>query len=296
MMMYKYKLGFIGFGEAAYLISRGLISENLNNISAFDVNQNHQVFGKGIQDRANTLGISLKSSLKELIETSEIIISATSAKYAFSVAQEAFPYLKGNQLFVDINASSPMVKENIAELLRNSAKFMDVAVVESIPNFKHKVPLLVSGEGAEAFKAFGEQYNMNMTIINEIPGSASAIKMIRSVFMKGFTSLLIETLCASEKYDVTDYMMSSLENSITTKPLAETANLLINRTATHAERRVAEMEEVVKTLHNLNVDPLLSEATKAKLKMYVDIQLKNHFVEQEPKDYMEVIKKINESV
>jgi 3-hydroxyisobutyrate dehydrogenase-like beta-hydroxyacid dehydrogenase len=294
--MNKKRLGFIGLGEAANLISGGLISENFKNIIAFDVNQNHQDFGKGIQDRATGLGISLMSSLQELVENSDIVISATSAKYAFSVAQDALPYLKSNQLFVDINAASPMVKENIAELLQDSAIFVDVAVVESIPNFKHKVPLLISGEGSEAFKAFGEQYNMNMTFINEVPGSASAIKMIRSIFMKGFTSLLIETLCASEKYGVTNYIMNSLENSITTKPLAETANLLINRTATHAERRVAEMEEVVKTLHNLNVDSLLSEATKAKLKMYVDIHLKNHFIEQEPKEYMEVIKKINESV
>ncbi|GGB48247.1 6-phosphogluconate dehydrogenase [Lentibacillus populi] len=287
------KLGFIGFGEAAYQISSGLIHEESQEIIAFDVSQDHPKLGQLIRNRAEELGVTLMSSLKELVLNSHIVVSAASAKYALTVAKEALPYLNSKHLFVDINAASPMVKEEISTLISGVSNFVDVAVVESIPKFKHKVPLLISGKGSSYFSEFGNKVGMDITIIDDKPGSASAIKMIRSIFMKGFTMLLIETLSAGEKFGVNDLIVESIDHSIRDKPLKDTADLLITRTATHAERRVSEMEEVIKTLDKLNVNSLLSKATEEKLRLLVETDLKKHFINNTPENFKEVLQQID---
>jgi 3-hydroxyisobutyrate dehydrogenase-like beta-hydroxyacid dehydrogenase len=283
-------IGFIGFGEAAYLISKGLLRDGIKDIYAFDINSKDQKLGQVITARSQELGVELTDSLEELFNNSDIVICATSAKAAELIAKDASQYLKPHHIYVDINATSPMVKESIADVVAtSSASFVDAAVMESVPLKQHKVPIFISGSGAMSFQNLMSQYGMNLTYINETAGSASAIKMIRSVFMKGFTMLLLETLDASHQYGVTDLIMNSIHESITNKPLEETANMLLTRTSIHAERRVAEMNDVIKTLENLQVDSSLSQATKAKLQNLVDINLKEYFNNELPGHYVEVL-------
>ncbi|WP_153733142.1 NAD(P)-dependent oxidoreductase [Sporosarcina obsidiansis] len=289
----KKRIGFIGFGEAASQISEGLLAEGVAEICAYDANQDDQKFGPAIRGKANDLQVVLKDSLHNLALESDILISATSAKYAISVAKEIKPFLTENHLFVDLNAASPQVKKEINTIIAGLAKFVDVAVMESVPKFQHRVPLLASGEGAKEFAQFGSHNKMDITVIDEEPGSASAIKMIRSVFMKGFTMLLIETLSVSEQYAVTDEILESIDRSLRGNHIYETSNGLITRTAIHAERRVSEMKEVISTLEDRRVDVTMSEATKTKLEMLVRIGLKDHFLNQMPVDFQEVIKAIH---
>lgn len=288
------KLGFVGFGEASYYISSGLVTEGATQINVFDINVDHPSLGSMIKSRANEINANLMPTLGELIENSELIICATSAKYATSIAREAVPFLKDYHIYVDINATSPMAKEEISDILiPTNANFVDAAVVESIPNYKHKVPILVSGNGTDHFLKIGNNYGMNLTKINDQPGSASAIKMARSTFMKGLTMLLVETLAISSKFNVEDLIMDSLNESITKNPLQTTANTLLTRTAIHAERRVAEMDEVVKTLASMEVDSIMSEATKSKLNLLVEMEINQYFDYQTPQHYDAVVKAIN---
>lgn len=288
------KIGFIGFGEAAYHISSGLLEDGLEQIYTFDVNVDHPSFGSLIKKRVEELNIKLADTLESLIENTDVVICATSAKYAKSIAREAVQFLTKRQIYVDINATSPMVKEEIAQIIQERCQgFVDAAVVESIPNYKHKVPILVSGKGASRFIQLGKSFGMNLKEINDKPGSASAIKMARSTFMKGFTMLLLETLTISNKYKVDELIVESINESLTGKHLEITANNLLTRTAIHAERRVAEMEEVIKTLDRSNVDSLMSQATKAKLNHLVQLEINKYFNFEQPQHYADVVDAIN---
>ncbi|MDT8861836.1 DUF1932 domain-containing protein [Alkalihalobacillus sp. MEB130] len=287
------KVGFIGFGEAAYHISSGLLEDGVEQIYAFDVNVDHPSFGSIIKKRVEELKVDLATTLEDLIKHTDVVICATSAKFAKSIAKEAVPFLTDKQIYVDMNATSPMVKEEIADIIQDQCQFVDAAVVESIPNFKHKVPILVSGKGASGFIQLSKKIGMNVTVINDQPGSASAIKMARSTFMKGFTALLLETLSISNKYNVDELIMESINESITSKPLKITANNLLTRTAIHAERRVAEMDEVIKTLDQSNVDSIMSQATKEKLMYLVHLEVNKYFDFEQPHHYAEVVDAIN---
>lgn len=80
------KMGFIGFGEAAYNIASGLKSDGYEIIAAYDkfwdVEPQCDLIGK----RAKEIGVNLFPSLKELVENSDIILSAVSADKAVPLA------------------------------------------------------------------------------------------------------------------------------------------------------------------------------------------------------------------
>src|SRR5699024_2934812 len=121
-----------------------------------------------------------------------------------------------------------MVKENVSSHITESgAQFVDGAVMGSIPIKKHQTPIFLSGSGSQAFQEFGHQYQMDLTYISEKPGAPSAIKMLRSIFMKGLTTLLWETLESSHQYGVTDQVMESLDESISGQSIKNLADTLL---------------------------------------------------------------------
>jgi len=286
-------IGFVGFGEASYHIAGGLKEEGAPAIRAYDVQAHGHPRSGMIQTRAGELGVALEPSLEALIRACDVIISANSAKAALPVAREAAGFLAREKLYVDLNAASPDVKRQIAEVL-GEVPFVDAAVVESVPAFRHRVPMLVSGSGAERFAEIARRVRMQVTPVGGEPGSASAIKMARSIFLKGFTMLLLETLSLSRQFGVEEDILQSIEKSITRASLKERANDLIARSAIHAGRRVAEMEEVLHTLRSAGLDGTMSEATRNKLQMLVDLELNRHFNFEAPEGYAPVIDAIRE--
>ncbi|MDF2531988.1 MAG: 6-phosphogluconate dehydrogenase [Clostridia bacterium] len=293
--MKKPILGFIGFGEAAYCICSGLRSESNPEINAFDVMANSETLGPTIQKRAQDASVTLCSTLKELLEKSDIVFCATSAKYALPIATEAAQNIRKGCMYADMNSASPMVKREIAQVIdKTGAFFVDAAVMELVPPHKHKVPIAASGTGAAQFTEYLNSYGMNVSYINDQAGSSSSMKMFRSIFMKGLTSLLLETLVASYKMGIDKEIIESINNTLSKSSVEKLANLLINRTSIGAERRVSEMGDVISTLTDMGLDATASKATKQKLQSLVDINLKEHFNNTVPEHYTQVLKAILE--
>lgn len=284
-------LGFIGFGEATYHISAGLVSEGLSSIRAYDVLVEDPIKGERICERARELGIVLEPTLEALCDRSDIIVCATSAKSALSIACVAKNFLQPRHLYVDMNAASAFVKQAIFDELRETeVRFTDAAVMDSVPGRGHKVPIHVSGNGARAFKQFADMYGMNVNYMDDEPGSASAVKMLRSIFMKGFSALLFETLAASEAMNATEAILASIEQTLQAKPLEEIVDGLLTRTVVHAERRVDEMSEVIHTLEQLGIDSTLSHAVREKLSHFVEAGSAGGYPGGAPQHYKDALK------
>ena len=160
------KLGFIGFGEAAFNIAKGLGDEGLKGIIAYDKFWNVAPQSELICERSEEANVELAPSLQAMIDKSEIILSAVSADMAVSLAKTSQPFLKENQLYVDLNATSPMTKEEIDSILSPGALFVDCAVMGPVPNYGHKVPVTVSGNGAKIFIEKMAPYGMNITLMD----------------------------------------------------------------------------------------------------------------------------------
>lgn len=282
------KLGFIGFGEAAFNIANGLKTQGLEGIAAYDKYWNIEPGAALIGERAAEAEVELLPSLEVLAKNSDIVMSAVSADMAVRLARSAQPFLRPDTLYADLNATSPMTKEEVDAIISPSALSVDCAVMGPVPNYKHKVPITVSGRGAGLFAEKLSPYGMNITLMEAPAGSASASKMFRSIFMKGFVMLILEMLVAANKYHVADEVLKSVEGTLTAGPLLKIINGLVGRGVIHSQRREHEMEEVLATLNALDVDGTMSQAAKDKLGWCTGLGLKAYFKGVPPADFHEI--------
>jgi 3-hydroxyisobutyrate dehydrogenase-like beta-hydroxyacid dehydrogenase len=140
-----------------------------------------------------------------------------------------------------------------------------VAILAPVNPARLDVPLLLSGAAAEdAAKLLARAGFRNIRVVGDEVGRASAIKMIRSVMVKGVEALTAEMMMAAQKAGVVDEVLASLDASEKPKPWAEKAAYNIERMVTHGARRAAEMEESAKTLEGLGIEPLMTTGTVAR--------------------------------
>lgn len=257
---------FIGFGEAGFNIAAGLKEEGLTDMGTFDVNAEAPDFAETFQKRVRESGVRVFSDLASACAEAEFIFSLNSAKAALSVAQGVFAFLKPGQVFVDMNSAAPTVKEAINALPRQSGVlFCDAGIMGTVPGNRHKVPMFLAGEGARAFADAFAGYSMKLTVLDAPAGGPSAIKMLKSVVMKGLPQLMFESFEGAMKYGVLDTLAASLASSLEGKSIQKLADTFIARTLIHAGRRSAEMRDVLETLNALHVDAAMVKATISKL-------------------------------
>ncbi len=282
------RIGFIGYGEASFNIAKGLTGEGIAHISAYDKFWNIAPQAELIQKRAQEAGASLATSLQELVESSDIIISSVSANLAVPLAKESAPYLRAGQIYVDLNSAGPDTKVAVNEIVSSKALFVDVAVMGTVPGNGHKVPMLASGDGAALFVEKMQPFGMNLTFLEGPAGKSSASKMFRSIFMKGFVTLLLETVIAGHEYGIEDDVLASIEETLTAGPLLPIINGMLTRGVIHSERREHEMDEVIATLKSLGLDSTMSVATKEKLRWCTNLKFKEYFKGIPPKNFHEI--------
>ena len=281
-------IGFVGFGEASYNIADGMREEGLTAIRAYDAAWQDTLTGGLIQERAGAAGVELLPSLADLIAAVDIVICSTSANAALPIAKQCAPLLRREQIYVDLNSAGPDTKVAIDKIISPHATFVDVAVMGTVPGNRHKVPMLAAGAGAAALADFFNDYGMKITALDGAAGKASASKMFRSIFMKGYVMLLLEAVTAGRKFGLEDDVLASIRDSITGGDFLTNANDLIARGVIHAERREHEMDEVIATLESLGVDHTMSTGTKEKLAWCVQHGFKEHFGGKPPADYHDI--------
>ena len=102
---------------------------------------------------------------------------------------------------------------------------------------------------------------MQFSVVSPDTGSAAAIKMIRSVMIKGIEALTLECFLAAARAGVLEEVTASLKNNYPTLDWTKIADYNLERMASHGERRAAEMEESASTLRELGLNPLMAEST-----------------------------------
>jgi 3-hydroxyisobutyrate dehydrogenase-like beta-hydroxyacid dehydrogenase len=251
---------FIGFGEAGQAIAAGLRDEGVERIAAWDI-----LFpiaeGETLKTAAAAIDVRCASSATDAVRDADIIVSAVTAAASVEAAQSVKAHLAGTPFFLDINSVSPSRKQETAKLLGDAARYVDVAVIAPIHPARHQTPLLLAGPHADAVAPVLTTLAMRATTAGAEVGAAAAIKMIRSVIMKGMEALTLECFLAAARAGVVDEVAGSLKNNYPSLDWAKIIPYNLERMASHGERRAAEMEEVAATLRELGIEPLMTEAT-----------------------------------
>ena len=287
------KLGFIGFGGAGHGLAKGLKQAGVDGIHFYDRMQDTPPYAEAIGRRAEEIGAVRATTVQDLLSRVEIVISCVTGAMAVSVAKEAAPFLGGRHLWADVNTAAPAVKEEVAGIVeKTGALFADAAMMGAIPAYLHRVPILASGTAAEKFQALMQPYGMNIRIIGDKPGQASAIKLFRSIFMKGLLSLLLEMLTATHRYGVDETVLKSIAKSLDGVPFRETARLQMTKGVVNAERMAHEMEEVIATLDGMDLPAEMSRAAREKLLWCAGLRLRERFGGEPPSTLAEVLKEM----
>jgi 3-hydroxyisobutyrate dehydrogenase-like beta-hydroxyacid dehydrogenase len=163
--------------------------------------------------------------------------------------------------YLDINSVSPGRKQETAKLLGDNARYVDVAVVAAIHPKRHRTPLLIAGPHAKPIAPLLREMDMELDVVGDTVGAAAAIKMIRSVMIKGIEALTLECFLAAARAGALDEVTASLKNNYPGLDWSTLSEYNLERMASHGERRAAEMEESAATLRELGLDPLMVDAT-----------------------------------
>ena len=254
------RISFVGFGEAGQAIASGLREGGIEQITAWDI-----LFptpdGTTLKAAGQQMGVRLAASVDEAVADADMVISAVTAASSLEAAQSVAPHLKGNPYFLDINSVSPGRKQATAKLLDGKARYVDVAVIAPIHPKRHKTPLLIAGPYAEGIAPLLREMEMTLKVVSPDTGQAAAIKMIRSVMIKGIEALTLECFLAAERAGLVEEVAVSMQNNYPTLDFGQIADYNIERMASHGERRATEMEESCVTLRELGLDPAMTEGT-----------------------------------
>jgi 3-hydroxyisobutyrate dehydrogenase-like beta-hydroxyacid dehydrogenase len=256
----KPRLCFIGFGEVGQAIASGLREAGVEEIAAWDILFPDQQ-GARLRAAGEKIGARLANSAADAVINSDIIVSAVTAASSLEAAQSVAPHIKGNPYYLDVNSVSPGRKREAARVLGGTARYVDVAILAPIHPKKHQTPLLLAGEHAHSLlPLLVDELEMRGAIASDEVGAAAALKMIRSVMIKGIEALTVECFLAARRAGIADEVAASLKNNYPGVDWPKMIAYNLERMASHGIRRADEMEQVAVTLTELGVDPLMTEA------------------------------------
>jgi len=270
------KIGFIGFGEVGRTFSREMSAKGAE-VHYYDV----------VDSKPET-GITCLP-LPDLIRTCDIILSTVVAHAAVDVARQAATYLTAEKTYADMNSTSASVKQEIAAIVaRSNATFVEGAILSAVGEAGARASILVSGEQAEEFARLMNRLGVvNVKYFSPRIGEASLVKMIRSVFSKGVECLLLEMLVAAKRAGIEEHLWKDIVDFMTRHPFEKVAENWIRTHPLAYERRYHEMVQVIETLEEIRIEPLMTRATRDFFQRSRQLRLGDHFAGK-PADFREV--------
>jgi 3-hydroxyisobutyrate dehydrogenase-like beta-hydroxyacid dehydrogenase len=289
------RIGFVGFGEAAFHITRGLREAGVGDFVAYDIHTHTPGRGEKIRRRAEETATRLVESNAELAAAAGWIWSAVTSDQAAAAAAQNAPFLTSRHLYADLNSVSPVVKQAIARRIgATGARFVEVAMMQPVPPHGHRVPILAGGNAAAEFEERMTPFGMRIEITGAEVGKAAATKMFRSIMIKGMEALITECVLAAGRYGAEQGVFASLAESYPGIDWPALADYMIGRVVEHGERRAREMEEVAETLESIGIEPIMASATARRQQWSAHVGLKRYFGGEPPKNYREFLDAVAE--
>lgn len=247
-------LALIGFGEAGSSFARA--ANWRATAVAYDVRPDRAAL-------ADECGVRFAPDARDALTGATLVLSLVTADAALDAARDYAALLAPGALWCDMNSVAPQTKRAAAAAITAAgAHFVDVAVLAPVKPALLAVPLLLAGEAADrAAVALASAGFADLRVVGSAIGRASAIKLIRSVMVKGIEALTAEMMLAATSAGVADEVLTSLDASDRAQSWFARAAYNAERMAQHGARRAAEMEECARTLEALGVDPVMTRGT-----------------------------------
>jgi 3-hydroxyisobutyrate dehydrogenase-like beta-hydroxyacid dehydrogenase len=248
------RISLIGYGEVGKILAEDLRAQDVA-VTAFDLKL-HGEAGEPMREHALRHGVELAESASSAVRRGELVISAVTASQTVAVAQACAPGLVPGAFFLDFNSASPGAKQRAAEFVVGvGGRYVEGAVMTSLPPYRIKVPLLLGGPEAVELHPHLLALGFDAKVVSERLGVASATKMCRSVMIKGLEAMVIESLTTARHYGVEDAVVASLYETFPGIDWEKQAAYFFQRVIEHGRRRSEEVREVAQTVREAGLAP-----------------------------------------
>ena len=267
-------IGLIGYGEVGRIFGAGLRAQSEQTaMGAWDRKLIDPGQSEPLRQHAASNGISLHASLAAVCEAASggLIISAVTASNTQEVAWEAAEHLRPGTLFLDLNSASPGTKKACAERIESAGgRYVEAGVMTSVPPYGIRVPMLLGGPHADRLQSQLQAWGMDTRVVSPKWGVASAIKMCRSVMIKGLEALVIESYATARAYGVEAHLLPTLQETFPGIDWNTQGSYFFARVVQHGQRRAEEMRESARTVREAGFQPFMADAIANKQQWMAD--------------------------
>jgi 3-hydroxyisobutyrate dehydrogenase-like beta-hydroxyacid dehydrogenase len=263
-------VALIGYGEVGRILAEDLRTRGVA-VSAYDLKLDSG-HGQPLREHAAAQGVVLGAAHAQAVHGADLVVSAVTASQAVAVAEACAPALKPGSFFLDFNSASPGAKCRAAGIVDGAgARYVEGAVMTSIPPYRIKVPLLLGGAHALALQSVLAELGFAPKVASDKLGVASATKMCRSVMIKGLEAMVIESFTTARAYGVEDAVLASLKETFPGIDWEKQASYFFQRVIEHGRRRSEEVREVAETVREIGLVPWSAEGTAERQAWVADL-------------------------
>ncbi len=271
-------IGFVGFGEVAACFGAALAAGGAKVI-AYDVLLDQPGGREKLAARAKAAAPEWLP-LPAMLAQADVVLSTVTADVAIAVARNCALHLRKGQPYVDLNATSPTVKGEIAAVIEAAAlgaDFVEGAILPAIGIAGARSQVLLCGARAEEVARLLTGLGLNFKGYGSHIGKASSFKMLRSVFSKGLEALLVECLLAGRRAGVEDDLWREIVGTLDAASFQDVGSNWVKTHGTAHARRYHEMVQVQSVLQALGVDAPMTEGTVRLFERSTRVRLKDQF-------------------
>jgi 3-hydroxyisobutyrate dehydrogenase-like beta-hydroxyacid dehydrogenase len=280
----QWHVGLIGYGEVGRILAEDLRQAGVR-VSAYDIKLGDER-AQPLRDHAAGIGVTLTASHAELAAQADFIVSAVTASQDIAVAEACAPAIKRGAWFLDFNSASPGAKQRAADLIDGAGgRYVEGAVMTSVPPYRIKVPLLLGGAGAAELAPLLNDLGFASRAASDKLGVASATKMCRSIMIKGMEAMVIEAFTTARAYGVEDAVLTSLKETFPGIDWEKQGAYFFQRVIEHGRRRAEEVREVAETVRDIGLTPWSAQGTAERQAWVADLADEGLFGPRGAKDF-----------
>lgn len=252
------RIAVFGLGEAGSLIAADLAAAGAD-VRGFDP-----------ADVPTPPGVDRHPEPQTAVVDADLVMSITAAADAPAALTQALEAIPADAIYADLATATPALEEGLAEQAgAHDLQFADVALMSPVPGRGLRTPALASGPGAASYAATVGDLGGSVTVVGETAGIASARKLMRSIFIKGLTSVMIESLEVGAARGDLDWLRNHLFDEMNAIDRDYVIRLLVG-TGPHARRRLEEMQAAADLIADAGHEPIMTRSTIERLRRVLE--------------------------
>ena len=247
-------VGILSPGAMGHAVGQVLGSNGLRVITCLEGRSDRT---RGLADKA---GIADAGTYGDLVKQADMVLSIMVPAQAGNAAQmvaEAIKETGADLTYVDCNAISPQTTRQVGDVIEQAGgHFVDASIIGGPPKGNGTTRFYAAGPRASVFEELS-QYGLNVRVLSDQIGHASAIKMCYAGLTKGLTAMCTELLVAAELLGISEPLAREFQQS--QAAMYQRMERGIPGILDRARRFEGEMEEIAKTFGFVGLTPKMHE-------------------------------------